>query len=325
MDTEAPSFGSMPRIRNKPAALLAMVIAVGCASPAEQAPFSLPGDRVFPEGIACDHATGDIFVGSTDDGAIYRGNVDEPGELEVFLEPGVDGREAVTGLKVDDAGRLFVAGRDSGRVYVYDVGSGELLRSYETVTDGSDALINDITFADGGAYVTDSFRPVIYRVPVTSSELGEIEPWLELSSSRIPYEDEFNLNGITSSDDGRYLVTVHAGTGVLYRIDTTTQEIVEIDLGDRDLASGDGLLLDGRTLFAVVTSPEAQVIQLDVAADLTSATVVEEIVDESFAYPTTLAQCGTDRIQVVNSQLDEAPDGDPALPFTISEIEVEIG
>ncbi len=38
-----------------------------------------------------------------------------------------------------------------------------------------------------------------------------------------------------------------------------------------------------------------------------------------------MAQCGTDRIQVVNSQLDQAPDSDPESPFTVSDSEVVIG
>lgn len=141
----------------------------------------------------------------------------------------------------------------------------------------------------------------------------------------IPYDDRFNLNGITSTDDGRYLVTVHAGTGVLYRIDTQTEEVSEIDLGGADLTTGDGLLLDGSSLFAVVTEPDAKVVRIELAADASSGEVVDELEDPSFAYPTTLAQCGTDRIQVVNSQLDQAPDGDPDLPFTIADVEVDLG
>lgn len=306
------------------AVLVVVAASTACGADEPEAAFTLPGERVFPEGIACDHATGDLYVGSTTDGTVYKGNVEEPGELAVFLEPGGDGREAVTGMKVDGEGRLFVAGRNTGRVFVYDTASGDLVRSFETAADGAEALVNDITFAGEAAYVTDSFRPVMYRIPRTADGVGDIEPWLDLKGT-IPYDDRFNLNGITSTDDGRYLVTVHAGTGVLYRIDTQTKEVSKIDLGGADLTTGDGLLLDGSSLFAVVTEPDAKVVRIELAADASSGEVVDELKDPSFAYPTTLAQCGTDRIQVVNSQLDQAPDGDPDLPFTIADVEVDIG
>jgi len=302
---------------------MAVLTATACGDDEAETDFTLPGERVFPEGIACDHATGDLYVGSTEDGSVFRGNVDEPGEFEVFLEPGADGRAAVTGMKVDDEGRLFVAGRQTGRVFVYDTSSAELLRSFETASAGEDVLVNDITFGLDAAYLTDSLRPVLYRIPLDEGEIGDIEPWLDLTGL-VPYEDAFNLNGITATDDGRYLVTVHADRGELYRIDTLTEQVDPIELGGADLTTGDGLLLDGNTLFAVLTDPEPRVVRLELAADALSADIVADITDPSFAYPTTLAQCGTDRIQVVNSQLDQAEGGDPELPFTVSDVPVDI-
>jgi hypothetical protein len=72
--------------------------------------YLLPGERVFPEGVALNEAIGDFFVGSTTDGTIFRGNLAEPGEeAEVFLEPGGDERSTAIGMKVDLGGRLFVA------------------------------------------------------------------------------------------------------------------------------------------------------------------------------------------------------------------------
>lgn len=131
-------------------------------------------------------------------------------------------------------------------------------------------------------------------------------------------------DGITASDDGRYLLTVHAGTGGLYRIDTTSKEVVEVDLGGDSLRTGDGLLLDGTLLFAVVTEPRQQVVPVELSADLATGKVGDAITDPSFDYPTTIAQCGDDRLQVVNSQLDREDGGDPDLPFTVSEVEVDI-
>jgi hypothetical protein len=60
------------------------------ASGAER--YVLPGEQVFPEGVAYQSDTGDFYVGSTTDGTVFRGNVQgSPKEAEVFLEPESDG------------------------------------------------------------------------------------------------------------------------------------------------------------------------------------------------------------------------------------------
>lgn len=273
--------------------------------------YTLPGDRVFPEGVGVDKATGDFYAGSSEDGTVYRGTVGQPGEAEVFLEPGVDGRDAATGIKVFE-GRLFVAGRGTGRLFVHDAETGELIRALET--PGEPGLVNDLTFAGGAAYVTDSFRPVVYRVPLTADGVGDIEPWLDLTGTPIEYGDGFNLNGISASDDGRHLLTVHTGTGELWRIDVETQAVEQVDLGGASLTTGDGLLLDGRTLYAVRNSPGV-VLRIELSEDLRSGEVTQEIADPSFRYPTTLAEYDG-QLLVVNSQFGAGDS--PDLPFTVS-------
>ena len=84
--------------------------------------YVLPGETVYPEGIAYDPKTGDFYVGSTTDGTIFKQNAGlDEGEAEVLLEPGGDGRDTAVGMKVDDRQRLFIAGGDTGRIFVYDV------------------------------------------------------------------------------------------------------------------------------------------------------------------------------------------------------------
>ena len=56
------------------------------ASGAER--YVLPGEQVFPEGVAYRSDTGDFYVGSTTDGTVFRGNVEGgPKEAEAFLSP----------------------------------------------------------------------------------------------------------------------------------------------------------------------------------------------------------------------------------------------
>src|SRR5215207_7987534 len=60
--------------------------------------YILPGDAVFPEGVAFEQDTGFFYVSSTTDGTIFRGTLDSP-EAEVFLAAGTDGRTTATGLE----------------------------------------------------------------------------------------------------------------------------------------------------------------------------------------------------------------------------------
>ncbi len=281
--------------------------------------YVLPGEQVYPEGVAYRPETGDFFVGSTTDGTVFRGNVDDD-EAEVFLEPGSDGRETAIGMKVDDRGRLFIAGGDTGRIFVYDVETGELVRALDTPQSPT-TFINDVTVTpDGDAYFTDSMRPTLFRVPA-SDEVGEAEPWLDLEGTPIEYMEGINLNGIAATEDGRYLITVQSNTGNLYRIDAQSKEVAVIDLGIETLANGDGLLLDGQTLY-VVRNRQGLIMPVELSEDFTRGEVGQGISDPSFAFPTTIA--GYDeRLLVVNSQFNRRQSGEePDLPFTVSSIEV---
>ena len=279
--------------------------------------FALPGRRAFPEGVAYDPATGDFFVGSTQSGAVYRGNVrDGSGETEVFLEGGADGRRGVTGMKVDGQGRLWISGRDSGRAFVYDAGSGELIKVLDTPPAAS-TLINDVTVTRDAAYFTDSFRPTLFRVPLTPGGVGDIEPWLDFGRTPVRYRGGFNLNGIAATEDGRYLITVQFNTGELYRIDTKTREVTGVDLGGETLKTGDGLLLEDRTLYVVREVP-GEIVPVDLSEDFASGRVGEGFSDPSLRFPTTIAGYG-DRLLVVNSQLNT---GSPKLPFTVSDVPI---
>lgn len=288
--------------------------------------YVMPGERVFPEGIGADKKTGDFFVGSTTDGTIFRGNVRRE-RMEVFLPGGRDGRTAATAVRVRD-GRLWVAGRFSERLFVYDLATRRRLRTLRAPDVGASSspraersLLNDITFAGDSAYVTDSFQPVIYRVRIRGEELGEIEPWIDLRETPVAYARGFNLNGITVSDGQRYLVTVNYRTGELFRIDVQTREVRRIDLGGDSVRTGDGLLLDGTTLLVVREEPgEIQPVKL--SADLLRGKLGEPFGRSLLRLPTSMFELNG-RGLVVNSQLDRGEN--PALPFTVAAVAIPPG
>lgn len=311
----------MVRGLGRPAAIAALLVAllVGSATWTLAAPrtqeYVLPGDAVFPEGIAGDNASGYFYVSSTTDGTIYRGHVSDS-EAGVFLPGGEDGRTTAIGLELDDDGRLFIAGGGTGGIWVYDTATGDLLASL-SIDDGG--FLNDqAATPDGSVYFTNSQVPIIYRVFQDAAGVYQVEEWLNLDGTAIEYVPmQFNLNGILASQDGRYLITVQSNTGELFRIDTGTQEVTQIDLGGASVSAGDGLVLQGRTLYVVRNSlGEVAVFQLN--GDFTSGTLVTSFTDATFGFPTT-ADIVRGRLLVVNSQFNNRG-GTPELPFTVSSV-----
>lgn len=73
--------------------------------------YNLPGEAVFPEGIAADAEAGVFFVSSTTDGTILQGDI-ATGEVSVFVA-GPQPPFTTIGLDVDSQGRLWVAGGGS--------------------------------------------------------------------------------------------------------------------------------------------------------------------------------------------------------------------
>jgi sugar lactone lactonase YvrE len=288
--------------------------------------FALPAGGGFPEGIAYDEATGDFYVGSTIDGTIYRGNI-TTGTVEVFL-PGGTGRVAV-GLALDENGRLFVAGGETGAVAVYDTATRQLLLE---VANGlaPNTFLNDIAISPAGvAYITDSFNPLLYRIAATAIPTGlgtpapvpttdALEVFVDFTTTGFDLvQTGFNANGIAATPDGQYLLLVQTNTGALYRVDAATGETIQVDLGEANLPGGDGLELDGETLYVV---REGQITIVTLGPDYASGSIGASFSDPSFATPTTIARfdgC----LLVVNSQF-AAIQGQPELPFTVSSVPI---
>ncbi|MBO3095412.1 SMP-30/gluconolactonase/LRE family protein [Cellulomonas dongxiuzhuiae] len=284
-------------------------------------PLGPAADDVYPEGVA---ARGDDFyVSSTTDGTIYRGDLDEP-TATPFLPGGQDGRTMAVGLKVD--GRtLLVAGGATGRVWAYDLRTRELTGSWQVVQDGTPAFVNDLAVGPrGDVYVTDSLRPVLYRIDgrerrTTGTEL--LEPVVSFEGTAFTYDQDVNANGLVISRDGRTAVVAKTRTGQLFRVGLTDGSVEVIDLGG-GLVAGDGLLLDGHRLLAAEWTADPQsVVVVHLDRDWRSGTVVSRTTDPSFDDPTTIARAGRDLL-VVNSQVATRAAGGPPAPFPVSRIPV---
>jgi len=300
------------------AALVALVPSASVGAAPRPSSYILPGSAVFPEGVAYQSSTGNFFVSSTTDGSILRGNVMEPAAAPFIAASGP--QFSAVGVKVDGAGRLIVAGGMTGDVRVYDAATGAQIRTFTTGTGG---FLNDIAVAkNGDLFVTDSFRPVLWRIPaaaiVPSATPVAAEAWLDLTG-KIPYASgEFNVNGIVATENGKHLVVAQSFTSELFRIDVATKAVTKIDLGG-EAVSGDGLALLGRILYAGEPFL-GRIAKVGLSGDLSTGIVMSRTTDPSFSTPTTLA-VASGRLLVVNSQFERLFGGlAPILPFTVSSI-----
>lgn len=285
--------------------------------------YTIPGDKTYPEGIARQHGTPYFYVGSTSDGTIYRGDVQQPA-TRVFLPGGRDGRVSVGGMKTDRAGRLIVAGGATGKVFVYDTRTRALLHVFDT--GRTDVFLNDVALApNGDAYISDSTHPALWHI--TAAELRgstvrrPLRVGVDLSHTPMVYNAGFNGNGLVVTHDGRYVLLADYNDYAFYRVDLRTHHVVPIDLGGAKGISGDGLLLKGHTLTAVteLDNPDGQIAVLKLNGDYTKAHLVRTVHGHGMHSPSTAAFDGRDLL-IVNFQFQTA---DPHLPFDVVRVPAE--
>lgn len=251
-----------------------------------------------PEGIATGRGH-ELFVGSIPTGAVWRADA-RTGEGEILVA-GRAGRAAI-GLKADNRGRLFVAGGPTGKAFVYDARTGADLAEFQLAPVGAATFVNDVALTREAAYFTDSQRPVLYVVD------ADLQGARELALEGFVMAPGFNLNGIVASPDGDTLIAVQSATGMLWRIDPATGAAAPLDLGGATVPNGDGLLLQGRTLY-VVQNFLNQIAVVRLNSDFTAGEVVRTITDEDFSVPTTIARFGSS-LYAVNARFGTPPTPD---------------
>ena len=290
-------------------ALAALLLAAPTAGAAPRE-YILPGDDVFPEGVAVRPGTDQFFVTSTTDGTVFRGNL-ERARARVFLEPGAHGRVNAVGLKAT-RDRLVVAGGASGLVFVYSLPEGRLVRRFSI---GSGGLANDVAFAPGGdAYVTDSARGRVFRLPARAlrrspQRVRELRPFVRLGDS----PTGTYTNGIVAAGR-RYLLVNSTATGALVRVNRATRRVRRVRVPEGALPAADGMARKGRTLYVVNSASRVTVVRL--SRDWLRARVRRQLTSPRLRFPTTVAIAGA-RLLVVNSQF-AARGGTPQLPFTVA-------
>ncbi len=250
----------------------------------------------------------DFFVGTvswsgnlTNSGAIYKGNL-LTGEGHVLVPPT---GKPVAGLSYDArTDYLYAAtGRSGGfsgprweqGIKVYTATSGRLLGE---IIFGDDMAINDVLVTDTAVYCTDSVSTTLYKLPleddgkVFSSTVEKIE------MTGFEMAEGYNANGLAGDFDGKELLIINIGTGVLYLVDTATGVATPVNIqgSATSFVNGDGLYMDGRTLYICENFsnfPLGRIAVVELSDDLTQGTFIKYIESDDFAIPTTIIGFGS--------------------------------
>jgi len=272
-------------------ALIALALPAASVSAADK-PFP---DRVYvldgsgSEGFAI--GKGPTAYNSSPDGSIYKVDL-RSGQGEV-LTPVTDPEGcSKLGMRVDDrTNYLFVAGCVNGNAFVYDAGTGALMMEYQLNNSGEPGVVNDLTITNDAVYFTDSFRAVLYRLPLSKNGGLPLDPG---AATEIPLPSEFinndpfccTGNGIVSTPNGKTLIIGHSNLARLYRFDTASGDLEQITVDGPLTGFLDGLALHNDVLYIMTPydfpGPPAsidriQVVQLE--KGYLSGTLVQTITD----------------------------------------------
>lgn len=269
-----------------------------------------------PEGIASGPGD-DLYVGSIPTGRVVRLDARTGSRTEVV--PAREGRSAL-GLKVD-RGRVFVAGGPTGRAFVYDARTGADLA--DVVLTAGPSLVNDVDVTRTAAFFTDSLRPQLYRLALDAAGAPAARAQTLPITGDMRYDDNpqtFEANGIVSTRSGEDLLVVQSRTGKLFRIDPVTGHSVEVVLtgGDgRGLVNGDGLVLQGETLYAVQNRLN-RIAVVDLDSNLDRGRITTYLEDPNLDFPSTIARQGGD-LFTVNARFSTPPR--PDTPYDVRRVE----
>jgi sugar lactone lactonase YvrE len=273
------------------AALTGLALVAPLTVTAEASPHHHPAypDRIdlpdgfLPEGIAI--GPGPIaYFGSRADGDIYAADL-RTGQGAVFSQgPGTPS----IGLKSDQRGTLYVAGGPAGTGRVVSARTGAILASYQFAT--GESFVNDVVLTKRMAWFTDSRQAQLYGIPLARHGVaapGSAIVRLPLKGDWVQTPGVNNANGIAQTPDRSALLVVKSNTGQLFRVDPRTGNVRVVDLGGYVLTNGDGLLVEGRTLY-VVQNRLNRVALLELNRSGSRGELVRTLTDPGFDVPTTV-------------------------------------
>lgn len=214
---------------------------------------------VRPEGIAVGNGS-TFYFGDIAGLGIWRGDL-RTGEV-TQISPDT---RPVMGMKYDArSGYLFAARGPSGWATVIDGETGATIANFQFFL-APPGFVNDVIVTRSAAWFTNSFRPVLYRVPLKANgqlaggfdivpltgEYQQAAPFGTAPVTCAGIPGPLSANGIEATPDGDWLIVNTLARGELYRVDPATGDARLIDLGGGNVCLADGNLLAGRTLYVM--------------------------------------------------------------------------
>ncbi|GAA4465828.1 SMP-30/gluconolactonase/LRE family protein [Nibrella saemangeumensis] len=233
--------------------------------------------RLYPEGIEYSTQLRRFLVSSITQGKV--GTVDENGQYADLL---TDNRLiSAIGMEISN-GRLYVANGDQGvsvkstpqtrlktaGLFVFNLETRQLEQwaDLAALLPDNQHFGNDVAVdAQGNAYVTDSFSPVVYKV--TSAG----QPSILATDPRFGGAG-FNLNGIVYHPNG-YLIVAKSSEGKLFKIDLMNGNAISEVTGFPALTGADGMVWANGDLYVV--NGRTRVTQLRSSDNWSTATVIK--------------------------------------------------
>jgi hypothetical protein len=323
--------------------------------------------NLYPEGTQYDSQSGRFLVSSETIGTIGQVTADSiDGKstytYSVFAEN--DSLFSTLGLNLDASrNRLLAAVSDRGlnpkhpssttigklaATVIINRSTGTLMQfinlSAVSPSIYTAHFANDIAIdAQGNAYITDSYAPIIYKITFDASGKGRASVFLADSALSAP-AGKFGLNGIVYHPSG-YLLVAKSDEGKLLKIpiitvagSTTTMPgtltTVTLPTTGLDLSGDDGLQLRNNTTLLVVCNAQGKVYRVTSANDFGSITATGTFTASTGGvspYPTTLARRVTsgpgttipvDASYVLYSHLDslQVPKNPAVSRFTLKQV-----
>lgn len=192
--------------------------------------FTIPQKGLIVESVAYNPADSSFYLASIHQRKIIE--VSSDGTISDFTTEAQDGLWSVFGIKVDaERGHLWACSSatpnmkdfyedENGQagIFKYDLATGQLLKKYILPDPERNHVLGDLTLnANGDVFTTDSFTKEVYIIPRESDEI-----------QRFYYADDFfSLQGLTFSDDERYLFLADYSRGIM-RLDMNDKSLIEL-------------------------------------------------------------------------------------------------
>lgn len=269
-----------------------------------------------PEGVVYAPGQRAFYGGSVEDGTLYRATLGDRTAATFLPANRPAGRNSAIGVNADD-GLLYVAGGDSGRLYVYSLRTKREVARFRT---GSGGFINDVTITrEGDVYFTDSIRPFLYRVTEDQVENGGGAVERIRLTPEVRYQQGFNVNGIRDTASGQYIIIADSNDNALYRVEPAgnpeDREIRRVRITGRT-ANPDGLELRGHILYVVDNTNEL-IVKVRLGPEFARGDVKSNTTTPEFHTPTT-ASIARGRLLVSNPEFNDQ--SEPGAPYFVVSI-----